>query len=339
MKAFEFILPNGSKYKIKYSDEDNKIDIVNKILQEECFNIPEEEENFYIENNIPLPKTWEDYLNGCWIYFGKTDPNKLNFEDKTKLMLNALAAFLDDSSIRDKWNRKEFPYDFLNNNNNKKKYKKSNSNVNNVLLGIQKDQETYDSKNKMNIRRYKKSKTYRFLKIFSKKDIKINELYKLKNKDVCSEQEIKIIKEHKNFSEEDLVKWLNKPLKNVFNQNVYNNKEKVYGGWKGIVDINKPYFSKWCYVNSVGEFIFSKTVKKEILINNIKCHVDCIINTKYKIDIDNVPQYQDIRKDKYYKNESGWSMDNIFCVEQDNKIYFWDMNIEKIDNRFIYKSK
>jgi hypothetical protein len=70
----------------------------------------------------------------------------------------------------------------------------------------------------------------------------------------------------------------------------------------GLIDTNKPYLSKWCYVNEDNEFkfdLFTFVIDK-----------DCEV-------------YQDKK------------MDSILCFEQSGEYFFFDQNVDKIDSKYI----
>lgn len=292
MKTFEFKLPDDTKHKIKYDENSNKEEIVNDIINE-----------------------WHSYINSNWVCFNKQKAFTISPEQKVKYMLESLVTFL--AGRLDNKYPKDISLDYVKDN---KKPLKTINDSNNVLLGLQTDQKTYNKNNKRKIKKYKQSKTYKIIRIFSKKDIKLQEIYKLTNKDVFGLNELLNMRKKLNLvTEQDYTAWLEKPAKNLFNQNIFTIKKKTYKGWQGIINTDIPYISKWCYVNSIGEFEFN--------------------SKKYLIDIEKIPQYQDIRKDKYLKNESGWSMDNIYCVEQEEKLYFWDMDIVQLCDKYISKTE
>ena len=84
---------------------------------------------------------------------------------------------------------------------------------------------------------------------------------------------------------------------------------------EGLIDWSKPYMSEWCVVDTENTFIFNEVkykIGKDIVQYNIR---------KKK------PNYDD------YKND--YQMDQILVYEQDNKLYFFDQNIEQIDNNKI----
>ncbi|MGE5438098.1 MAG: hypothetical protein ACM3O3_12870 [Syntrophothermus sp.] len=130
------------------------------------------------------------------------------------------------------------------------------------------------------------------------------------------------LNEYYNTHKRTTKKWKNSKtykLNNIFSYNkIFNNS---YYDWitdtfktiehndaisrKGIIDINIPYISKWCYVDSYNNFEF----------NNIKYIIDNKCNS--------------------YKG----SMDYILCFKQNNKYYFFDNNIDIIDNALIAEVK
>jgi|GEM_PF-4450786 len=173
--------------------------------------------------------------------------------------------------------------------------------------------ELFDDRNKREIKRAKKrvsklrkkDTTYNKLELlFSKDSYDRLELITLKNKDIFPNS--------KRDSE-----WLEKDAENIFGKKIYDMKRITYPGRKGIIDITIPYESEWCYVWADGTFNFCEHT--------------------YQIDIGTHTQYTDVSKIQVKNTKGGrprkheyWSMDKILCIKQNDKIHFWDMNIEKI---------
>ena len=105
-------------------------------------------------------------------------------------------------------------------------------------------------------------------------------------------------------------------ISNTFN--VWDKTTKLIKGRKGIIDKTKSYIASWCTVDTENNFIFN--------------------NNKYKIN-EEVSQYT-IRKKKPkfddYKND--YQMDKILVYKQDGQMFFFDQNIDRIDNDLIIKS-
>ena len=84
-------------------------------------------------------------------------------------------------------------------------------------------------------------------------------------------------------------------------------KEIYKGNRYGLIDKKKPYKQEWCVVNTLNDFEFD--------------------GEKYWIN--DVPQY-DVGEDNQCEQ------DRILVLEQDNNRYYFDMNIDRIDNKHIY---
>jgi hypothetical protein len=284
----------------------------------------ETEEKVKIVEDI-IQKSSDD-LNYMWIWLNAFDLYKLNPEDKVKSFLNRLGSYIlyngkkiDDLDEK-KFSNKEVELDLLELvelSHNKKHY-----DTNGILSGSYNDNETYERKNKNKIKKRKKTRYFKLKKLFFAPNKTINELYRLKNKDIYDEKYIKN-KEKEIFSlfsdeneaKKEFDKWCNKFFNNIFNQPTFDVRPKTYKGWEGVISIDKPYNLKWCYVDALGGFNFK--------------------NKRYKIDCEKVKQYYD----SYWFPQRGKnkviSMDNILCIEQDGQTHFWDMNIEKIENQYI----
>lgn len=86
----------------------------------------------------------------------------------------------------------------------------------------------------------------------------------------------------------------------------------------GIIDSNKPYEKKWCIIDSNNTFHFKN-------------------NTYF---IDNVKQYgKKVRHQNLDDYKNIFSMDKILVLEQDSNVYYFDMNINRINNDNIIKIK
>lgn len=95
-----------------------------------------------------------------------------------------------------------------------------------------------------------------------------------------------------------------------------NNKTgKYYFYRKGLINPNNPYTAEWCIVDT--ENIFEFHGNKYKINKSVKQY-----NTRTK-----KPRYDD------YKND--YKMDKILVYDQDGKMYFFDQNIDRINNDLI----
>ena len=85
---------------------------------------------------------------------------------------------------------------------------------------------------------------------------------------------------------------------------------KIFHKKNTIIDLEKPYFSEWCYVNAYNQFAYNGSI--------------------YEIS-KNLPQYQV----RITNREERMTMDSIFILEQDGILNFYDMKVNKINNKEI----
>lgn len=342
VQYFKITLPNGRKAKLYYSSNITKARMT-----------------------LLLKKTldkWEDYLNEHWLWLGKFDPYRLNYEDKVKSMLDRCASFLLFKKRQEKGvlnlkkyteiNKNEVPLSCCGENvqdivygiTSKNNYNIHTTNKNMIVANeVLLNKEEIEQKNKIHKKRLPKikkrrmnSQQYKIKKIYTTDDKKVLSLYKLKNKDLSEKPVFQIeaekamqeenmsfeelkqqypARKYKMLSENELLKWQNKPFKNIFGENIYEYRTKVVKGNKGLIDPKQPYKWAWCYVNTCNEFEFN--------------------NKKYQID-KSVKQYQGRlentrRKDK----EVVYDMDMILCYGQGGKQYYFDQNIDRINSKHI----
>jgi hypothetical protein len=307
-------MPNGYKKMICYNDSDNKISLIKQ----------------------EVLKYWEDYLLSHWIWLGKFKQGKLNYEDKTKSLLDKCATFLMLSNFK--------KYDILSDNKRNQMYdneillscasddikdaiysiniedeeitqtpRRSSAIITNEILSGNKQytQEVKIHKKRLPkiIKRYKQSQQYKIKKLYSVADKIVKELYKFKNGDL---QEKPLNKE---LSEEELIKWQQKPFKNIHGENVYEYRVKIIKGHPGLIDSTLPYLWAWCYANTDNEFEFS--------------------GQKYKID-NEVEQYSGrVVVDRHGEEDIIYDMDMILCYEQNGVQFYFDQKIDRIDNKYI----
>lgn len=306
--CYKINMPNGFKKNLYYNIDTDKITLIKEQVLD----------------------YWEEYLYSHFVWSGKFNPVKLNYEDKTKMLLDRCATFLllDDNknyNINSDRKRKniynnEILLSSMPDDVNDAIYsvdadeitqtpKRSSSIQANEILSGNKDYMKHENIHKKRLnkieRRYKDSYQYKIKNLYTTEDKKIKILYKLKNKDI--EYNIP----NPAFTEKELLIWQNKNFRNIFGENIYDYKTKTIKGKKGLMNKNKPYIWKWCYVNTENEFMFN--------------------NQKYKID-NSLDQYQ--KKDIANKNLD-YEMDSILCYKQGNNQYYFDQRIDQIRNDLV----
>jgi len=291
MPHFDVYQPNGKKFRLFYKSDDNKNDLLNETLL----------------------KHWSDYLDDHWIWLKAYDPYKMNFEDKTKALLDRCGTFLllgnfgygniiknisDISSV-------EVPFS------------QSLSNDESELETVDYQMLPYNEENFTHTKPHQKAKDKIEKKYKDSQSFKINRLFnfegkeqsiivKLKNKDVYNG----VVP--KNIEQDKITSWKNKIFKNIYGDPVFELDCKSIPPRGGILNKNIPYTSKWCYVDTNNVFVYN--------------------NMKYKIN-NNVTQYMFDCKNEIY------NMDKILVYEQNNKLYFFDMNIDQIEDKYIMKTE
>ena len=181
-------MPNGQKKNIYYNESDNKISLVKQ----------------------EVLHYWEEYLLSHWIWLGKFEQGRLNYEDKTKSLLDRCATFMLLGDFK--------KYNVLSNNKRNQMYtneillsctpddvkdaiysinaedgeitqtpKRSSAIITNEILSGNKQ---YTQKVKIHKKRlskiikgYKQSHCYKIKKLYAVEDKTIKELYKFKNGD------------------------------------------------------------------------------------------------------------------------------------------------------------
>ena len=312
--CYKIIMPNGQKKNIYYNNLDNKIDLVEQ----------------------EVLRYWEDYLLSHWIWLGRYEQGRLNYEDKVKSLLDRCGTFVLFGDFKE--------HDILSNSKRNQMYdnevllscvpddvkdivfgidvesgditqtpKRSSTIITNEILSGNKQytQEIKIHKKRFPkvIKRYKQSHHYKIKKIYFTKDRIVKELYKIKNGDL---QEKPLNRE---LPEEELIKWQQKPFKNIHGENVYEYRDKVIKGHSGIIDSSLPYIWKWCYVNTDNEFEFN--------------------GQKYKIS-NEVGQYSGrIVRNRRGDEDIVYDMDMILCYEQNDRQFYFDQKIDQIKNKYI----
>jgi hypothetical protein len=307
---YKLLLPIGEKHLIQYENDNDKLNIINNLLSDQS-----------------------NYVNEHWIWEHAFEKTRVNFEDKSKGFLNRCADFLllgelDRNGILSSHKiknirGKEIPISSTAKNTQELVYGQSTDNDqhitqkshinfmhnNEIIMGnIDPDAQIKYHKKREDIikKRYTQSQQYKIKKLFSTSD-KVSKVYaKITNgelADIVSDGKPR----NKELNEQELVKWRNRPFKNIYGENVYNLKDKIYSGNKGYIDRDKPYLSKWCYVNNDNIFTF----------------YDC----KYRID----RQLEQYRVGEDNQSEQ----DMILVFEQFGKQYYFDMKIVEIKDKYI----
>lgn len=303
MKEFKINIDNNP-ITILYDETSNKVKIVEELLTIEHIN----------------------YFEEKWIWLNVFDPFRKNCEDTTKYTLDNIASFIlnnncgEEVMYTNNWIKikKELSLEgfYLDNvcieNNTIKEYQDISLN-NAIINGYIQSYEDYKENNKRKIKRKKKSENYKYRRIFNKKDFYTTDLCKLKNKDVVG------IKVPTGITPEEKEAYFNKPFKNAVNQCVYEPKKIKHKGWQGYINPANPYESQWCYVWSDDTFDFC--------------------GTKYKIDTDKeeTKKYKDLSKTNLRGKNTFISYDKIFAIKQNNKIYFFDLKMNEISQKFVTK--
>lgn len=266
---------SGFEQRIYYNAKDNKNELLHKHILE----------------------YWEDYCNTHWVWLGKFEDNKWNYEDKVKHFLNRCANFLlmgdydkqnimsgkdigriqtNELSLDGDWKNEsleielEETVEFLNG------YVKSNFVRDGKMLETEFDNKPLTANKKT------KTKTTNMLNIYSEEEKEVEDYERVH-------------------------------ISNTFN--IWKQATKKIPARKGMIDKSKPYISEWCAVDT--ENIFESQGSKYKISESV---LQYNIRTK-------MPRFDD------YKND--YQMDQVLVYEQDNNLYFFDQNIEQIDNKNI----
>ena len=119
------------------------------------------------------------------------------------------------------------------------------------------------------------------------------------------------------MSKDDFKKEGNKPYRNLHGENVYQyRKRRIKGNNKGIIVPNASYSSDWCYVWADNVFELNEK--------------------KYRIH-DKVEQYAgvEVKINRKGGTEIRYDMDKILVYEQEGIKYYFDQQINRIDNKYI----
>ena len=261
---------DGNEQRIYYNNNDDKRELLQSVILD----------------------YWSDYCNSHWIWLGKFEEHKWNYEDKVKRFLNRCANFLligdyakenilsgndiariktNEYSLDGDWQNENIEIELEETVEYLNRHLKDNYSTNSKILETE-----FDSKP---VRSNKKSKTDKMLEIYSIPDREI-ESYT--------------------------------PIHISHTFNVLDKSTKIIKGRDGLIDKSRPYVAKWCIVNTESEFIFH--------------------GNKYKISTE-VKQYNPrSKKPKYDDYKNDYQMDRILVYEQDGQMFFFDQNIDRIDN-------
>jgi hypothetical protein len=250
---------------------------------------------------------WEAYINNNWISY-KNINYKYNNENKIKNMLERCADFIllneksDDRLSSYKKNiiySIEIPVSCTSDDIQNLFY--SLNDIENYSL--HKEKEDLINKNNnfiinnknKNYIKHKETKFDRYMRILDKPEHYTYVMYKLKNKDVYENGN------YPKLLDKELEKWENDYFKDLYNKYVYKYKKVKIEKHKRLINPEIPYQSSWCYVYADNVFYFN--------------------NRKFIID-----------KSIYDKQSK---MDKILVFKQDNNLYYFNMNINRIDNNYI----
>ena len=264
---------SGFEQRIYYNAKDNKNELLHKHILE----------------------YWEDYCNTHWVWLGKFEDNKWNYEDKVKHFLNRCANFLligdydkqnimsgkdigriqtNELSLDGDWQNEsleielEETVEFLNG------YVKSNSVRDGKMLETE-----FDNKP---LTKNKNTKTTNILNIYSEEEKEIEDYERVH-------------------------------ISNTFN--IWKKATKVISSRKGIIDKTKHYVSEWCAVDTENIFTFQ--------------------DKKHKISED-VSQYTiRTKKPRYDDYKSDYQMDQILVYEQEGELFFFDQDIQQLEDNKI----
>lgn len=341
VQYFKITLPNGRKTKLYYSTNTNKARMT-----------------------LLLKKTldkWEEYLNNHWIWLGKFDMYRLNYEDKTKSMLDRCGSFLlsgleEDlilNSRRIKLKNKhelllsqcgddiqDLVYGECNKNDYKIQTNNKNMIITNEILSSEDDlmQEVKIHKKRLPkiLKRYKGSQQYKIRKLYTYTGRIIKELYKLKNYDLAEKPlyhtKTENIMKNENISYEELkIKYPTKKYKFLSEEELIK--------WQ-----QKPF------KNIHGENVYEyrdKVIKGHSgIIDSSLPYIWkwCYVNTdnefefngqKYKIS-NEVGQYSGrIVRNRRGDEDIVYDMDMILCYEQNDRQFYFDQKIDQIKNKYI----
>lgn len=240
---------------------------------------------------------WSGYCNSHWIWLDKFEEHKWNYEDKTKYFLNRCANFL----LMGEYNK----HDILSGNDIAR--------IKTNELSLDGDWQNEDIEIEL-------EETVEYLNRSMKEnystDNKILET-DFDNRPIISNKKSKTDKILEIYSvpDEEVDNYLPIHISHTFN--VWDKTTKIIKGRDGLIDKTKPYVAEWCIVDTNNEFIFQ--------------------GNKYKIN-EKVKQYSPrSKKPKYDDYKNDYQMDKILTYEQNEHLFFFDQNIDRIDNDLILK--
>lgn len=242
---------------------------------------------------------WSSYCNNHWIWLGKFEEYRWNYEDKVKRFLNRCANFLLIGNYRD--------YNIL-----------SGNDIGRIIeneLSLEGDWENDDIEIEL-------EETIDFLNNHIREnttpDRKILET-KYDNKPVSpTPSKRKLSKFDKiqqiySMPDKQVDEYVSIHISHTFN--VWDKNVRTIKGRQGLIDKSKPYTAKWCIVDTENIFLFNEQ--------------------EYKID-KSVRQYNPRnKKPKYDDYRNDYNMDKILVYEQNGNMFFFDQNIDRIENELI----
>jgi hypothetical protein len=340
MSKFKVKLPNGNDYIIKYAKEytfDERLCFIFDLLSQsyEGYN------------------TLQEYLEDHWIWQNKFNKCKMNYEDKTKLLIERLTTFALNAEL---YKTKEKHKDIRTDRNMNYTYKKEipasccGNNIQKLVFGnalntdiesnyeinelgnlINKFKDLIDmSENDLeklkkvenkNINKHKKNKEYKIDKLYHRDDREISILDTISNKEYFNEK----IKFENTKTGEKGYKDLSQQIENVCSEDCINDDEQ-YNKWlnKNIKNVcNQPILT-----------LRKKKIKGNIgVINKNKPYISKWLS----VDTDNIFEFENNKfiidkKLKQYKvsKDNQCDMDKILVLRQDDILRFYDMNIVDI---------
>ena len=264
---------DGKEQRIYYNSKDDK----KELLQDVILNY------------------WNDYCNNHWIWLGKFEEHKWNYEDKTKRFLNRCANFLLISNYNE--------YSLLSGNN---------------ITRIKTNEYSLDGDWQNESLEVELEETVDYLNRSVRKNYSIEDKIletEFDNKPIVNKKKSRTDKILEIYSEPDkeVEDYKAIHISNTFN--VWNKTTKLIKGRKGIIDKTKFYIASWCTVDTENNFIFN--------------------NNKYKISNEVSQYTIRKKRPRFDDYKSDYQMDKILVYEQDGRLYFFDQNIIQIENKYI----
>lgn len=268
---------------------------------------------------------WEDYFHEYWLKESGSGEMSINY---SKNILDRCATFILLADMRASGVLSKYKIDSIN--SKEIQMSSATGNVANLLYGGESaegegdksgnvsaqltKEESYKDPINLSLReienlvkkeekkkkRWQESKTRKFFKLHSTKEVTTYKLITVKEAKciIYSENKIDTI----TVENED-----KKPLKNVYGQPILDVLYHKIGGHKGMIGLNQPYTSEWCVVDTDNKFIYN--------------------GNTFIID-KSVKQYE-----VFDDNQS--SMDKILCIFVNDTLNFFDMNIDEVSSKLI----